>query len=501
MATAADHQATDLAWRAGSADGETGSPVGKLAAQIARRIEADVMQRGWPVGESLGSEQDLREHYGVSRSVLREAVRLVEHHQVARMRRGPGGGLIVCAPDAGPATRSIVIYLEYIGTSVTDLLHARQLLEPIAAGLATQRLTEEGIDTLRATLDDELAQPDEPGEGALDPLHPVLGRLSGNPVLQLYIDVLTRLTARYAHTSRRIAKAEVQSAATTSREAHRTIVEAVISGDGARAQTLLTSHLEWVAAWIEKHRVRRARITGTVIEPEMAEGPRAKLAEVVASWIHDDIAARGWQVGSVLGSEADLLARYQISRAALREAVRLLEYHSVARMRRGPGGGLIVTEPEPQASIDTMALFLEYQGATADDLRIVRDALELGAVARVTARHAEGGETAENMAERLAAAVRWPAEGPADDPRKADLFHSELAALAGNPVLSLFLDIITELFRRHAAGQNQPLPGDKAADEVTHVHQRILDAVLAGDSGVARHRMRRHLDALIPWWH
>ncbi|WP_326818591.1 FCD domain-containing protein [Streptomyces sp. NBC_01762] len=498
MATAADHQATDIARRADSADGENSSPVGKLAAQIALRIEADVMRRGWPVGESLGSEQDLREHYRVSRSVLREAVRLVEHHQVARMRRGPGGGLIVCAPDAGPATRSIVIYLEYIGTSVTDLLHARQLLEPIATGLATQRLTEDGIDTLRATLADELAQPDEPGDGALDPLHPVLGRLSGNPVLQLYIDVLTRLTARYAHTSRRITKAEVQSAATTSREAHQTIVDAVISGDGARAQTLLTSHLEWVAAWIEKHRVRRARITGTVIEPEMAERPRAKLAEVVASWIHDDIAARGWQVGSVLGSEADLLARYQISRAALREAVRLLEYHSVARMRRGPGGGLIVTEPEPQASVDTMALFLEYQGATADDLRIVRDALELGAVARVTARHAEGDK---DVAERLATAAHWPTEGPADDPRKADLFHSELAALAGNPVLSLFLDIITELFRRHAAGQNQSLPGDKAANEVTHVHQRILDAVLAGDSGVAQHRMRRHLDALIPWWH
>lgn len=498
MATAADRQATDLARRADSADVETRSPVGKLAAQIALRIEADVLRRGWPVGESLGSEQDLREHYRVSRSVLREAVRLVEHHQVARMRRGPGGGLIVCAPDAGPATRSIVIYLEYIGTSVTDLLHARQLLEPIATGLATQRLTEDGIDTLRATLADELAQPDEPVDGALDPLHPVLGRLSGNPVLQLYIDVLTRLTARYAHTSRRITKAEVQSAATTSREAHQTIVDAVISGDGARAQTLLTSHLEWVAAWIEKHRVRRTRITGTVIEPEMAERPRAKLAEVVASWIHDDIAARGWQVGTVLGSEADLLARYQISRAALREAVRLLEYHSVARMRRGPGGGLIVTEPEPQASVDTMALFLEYQGATADDLRIVRDALELGAVARVTARHAEGDE---DVAERLATAVHWPTEGPAEDPRKADLFHSELAALAGNPVLSLFLDIITELFRRHAAGQNQSLPGDKAAGEVTHVHQRILDAVLEGDSGVAQHRMRRHLDALIPWWH
>ncbi|MFG2959086.1 FadR/GntR family transcriptional regulator [Streptomyces sp. NPDC048291] len=490
MATAVDRE---------PADGETDAPVGKLAAQTAQRIEATVIRRGWPVGESLGSEVDLRERLGVSRAVLREAVRLVEHHQVARMRRGPGGGLLVCAPDAGPATRAMVIYLEYVGTSVTDLLQARRLLEPIAAGLAADRITEEGIATLRATLDSERDHWDDPSVHSQDPLHPVLGQLSGNPVLHLFIDVLTRLTARYAHTSRRISKAEMHAAKETSHREHRAVVDAVVADDGARAQTELTAHLESVAGWIEKHRVRRGgRISGNVVEPELVEGPRAKLAEVVASRIHDDIAARGWQIGMVLGSESDLLARYEISRAVLREAVRLLEYHSVARMRRGPGGGLVVTEPEPQASIDTMALFLEYQGVTADDLRIVRNAVELGIVARVTARHA-GGDP--EVAERLAKAVRWTVEGPADAPRKADLFHSELAALADNPVLSLFLAIITELFRRHASGHDRPLPGDTAADEVQHVHQRILDAIVQGDAGVARHRMRRHLDALIPWWH
>ncbi|WP_369032533.1 FadR/GntR family transcriptional regulator [Streptomyces adonidis] len=490
MATAVDRE---------PADGEAGVPVGKLAAQTAQRIEATVIRQGWPVGESLGSEVDLRERLGVSRAVLREAVRLVEHHQVARMRRGPNGGLIVCAPDAGPATRAMVIYLEYVGTSVTDLLQARQLLEPIAAGLAADRITEEGIATLRATLDSELAHWDDPSVHSQDPLHPVLGQLSGNPVLHLFIDVLTRLTARYAHTSRRTSKAEMHMAKETSHRAHRAVVEAVIADDGARAQTELTAHLESVAAWIGKHRVRRGqRIAGNVIEPELVEGLRAKLAEVVASRIHDDIAARGWQIGMVLGSEADLLARYGISRAVLREAVRLLEYHSVARMRRGPGGGLVVTAPEPQASIDTMALFLEYQGVTADDLRIVRNAIELGIIARVTARHAAGDT---EVVERLTKAVRWTTEGPADDLRKADLFHSELAALSDNPVLSLFLAIITELFRRHASGHDRPLPGDTAADEVQHVHQRILDAIVQGDAGVARHRMGRHLDALIPWWH
>jgi DNA-binding FadR family transcriptional regulator len=55
----------------------------------------------------------------VSRAVLREALRLVQHHQVARMRRGPGGGLFVTAPDAAPATRAMVIYLDYVGVSTT----------------------------------------------------------------------------------------------------------------------------------------------------------------------------------------------------------------------------------------------------------------------------------------------------------------------------------------------------------------------------------------------
>jgi DNA-binding FadR family transcriptional regulator len=499
MATAVDLEPADGEPESDLAADDTSAPVGKLAAQVAHQIESTVIRRNWPVGESLGSEVDLREHFGVSRSVLREAVRLVEHHQVARMRRGPNGGLFVCAPDAGPATRAMVIYLEYVGTRVTDLLQARLLLEPIAAGLAADQITEEGIETLRTILTDEAEHRQEPGIASQDPLHPELGRLSGNPVLHLFIDVLTRLTARYANTSRRISKAEILTAKENSQEEHRAIVEAVIAGDGARAQTTLSAHLQTVAAWIEKHRVRRgSRISGRVVEPEVVEGPRAKLAEVVAARIHDDIAAGGWQVDSVLGSEADLLARYGISRSVLREAVRLLEYHSVARMRRGPGGGLIIAAPEPQASIDTMALFLEYQGVTADNLQTVRNTIELGTVARVTQRCGDGDT---EVAERLAVAARWATEGPADDPRKADLFHTELAQLAGNPVLSLFLAILTELFRRHADGHDRQLPGDQAAAEVQHVHQRILDAIVAGDAGVARHRMRRHLDTLMPWWH
>jgi DNA-binding FadR family transcriptional regulator len=472
--------------------GDEGEPtVGKLAAQVARRIEAEVLRRGWPVGESLGSEPELRVKYGVSRSVLREAVRLVEHHQVARMRRGPNGGLFVTAPDAGPAARAMVIYLEYLGTSVDDLMQARQLLEPLAARLAAQRVSEDAIDLLRRTLE---AETDDFGDRSAEVLHVVLGELSANAVLRLFIDVLIRLTSRYAQPSQEVGRSEYGKARADAKRRHAEISAAVIAGDGGRAEERLADYLDGVRMWMRAHRRGFAPAAEAPKGPSVHQDPRAKLAEIVAGRLRDDIVASGWPVGSVVGSEADLLARYGISRAVLREAVRLLEYHSVAHMRRGPGGGLVVSTPDPQASVATMALYLEYVQVTAADLVTVRDAIELGIITRVTARHDD-----PEVAERLDRAVRWMSEGPLSDADRADHFHAELAELAGNPVLALFLQILTDLWRRHSVDQ---AAGDSStAAEVEHVHRRITDAVLAGDEGLARHRLRRHLAALTEWWH
>ena len=468
--------------------------VGKLAAQVARRIETDIIGRGWPVGESLGSEPELRERYGVSRSVLREAVRLVEHHQVARMRRGPNGGLFIAAPDAGPAARAMVIYLEYVGTSVDDLMQARRLLEPLAAGLAATRVTEKGIELIRVTRDADTTSSDSLGDSVED-LHLILGELSANPVLQLFIDVLIRLTTRYAAGPQHAPQSAYRKARAEARRYHADIAEAVIAGDAGRAEALLAEYLDGVLTWMRSNRRSGARSEETITHRPADQDPRAKLAEVVAGALRDDIVAAGWPVGTVIGSESDLLERYGISRAVLREAVRLLEYHSVASMRRGPGGGLVVGIPDPQASIDTMALYLEYRKVTAQDLLSVREAVELGLITRVTARSDDPA-----IAAQLEAAIRWGSEWPDDDPARSDLFHTELARLAGNPVLALFLRILTELWHRHAAGR-RPTDRTAATATVEHVHRRIAEAVLAGDDGLARHRLRRHLEALTEWWH
>jgi DNA-binding FadR family transcriptional regulator len=279
---------------------------------------------------------------------------------------------------------------------------------------------------------------------------------------------------------------------------HAEIVAAVTAGDAARARSLSERHVVAVTAWLQRHhpggksrpRPLHRRLDGDV--------PQGKLAEMLAATIGDEIAAGGWQAGSVFGTETVLVERYRVSRGVFREAVRLLEYHSVAQMRRGPGGGLIVTRPQAEASIETIALYLQYRKPTGEDLRTVRDAIEIDNVARVVKRRKDSEVVAFLEAHRGApeGGVREAPEAMVDEVR----FHLGLAQLAGNTLLDLFLRIIIELFRRHwsSTEQAQPTWDDVAA--VEHAHLRIVQAIEAGDDSVARYRIRRHLDAAASWW-
>lgn len=456
--------------------------VDKLATSVARQIEAEVIGRGWPVGALLDSEPELRERYGVSRTVLREAVRLVEHHQVARMRRGPNGGLIVAAPAAEPAIRAVVSYLEFSGAHAGHVLQARALLEPVAAALAADRLTEDGVGALRRVLAAEREHAGRP-EGWFDnPLHIELSRQSGNPVLELFIDLLDRLTRRYVHVRQSPAE-EIARVMGDSHHWHTEIVESVIAGDGARAQVRLLEHLDEITGWLgRQNALGRGSSPGSADTSTQLSSPT--MAEVVAAQIYDDILRRGWPVGVSLGSESELMERYGTGRAVLRAAVRLLEHHSIARPRRGRVGGLVVTSPDPQASVDATALYLAYRGATTTHLHAARDVIELGAVA--------------------AAARTRGAAGPGDiavpAPDAALPFHLGITELAGNPVLDLLMRIVVDVARRHPGTPTPPAESDDLAGALVGVHGAILDAVVAGDGSLARHRLRRHLDCRGRCW-
>lgn len=468
----------------------------KLARRTAREIETDILAANLSPGTIYASEPELRKRYGVSRAVLRESIRLVEHHGLAVMRRGPYGGLVLRAPDSRALTQAVAVYLEFVGTSVEDLLAVRCMLEPAAARLAAQRLTEEDITTLRTTLEEERSFGEfEPSRRDL--LHTLMGNIGGNRVLGLFTDVLVRLTERYA--SIPVTPAEEASAlSTASDRAHAGIVEAIVAGNAMLAEHRCLGHLDAMRDWLMSVQQRPIRRSGDapVSETPGSRG-REKLAEPIARQLMADIAASGVPVGEIYASETELLKRLDVSRAAFREAVRLLEYHSVARMRRGSYGGLVITSPDPSAAVDAMAVYLEYQKVGVDELRVVREAIELGALELLSNHHGDAA-----IVDELRGAQQVDATTPAADiPELSHEFHLRMADLTGNPVLSLFVRILISVTSRHYPAPNSvSLEGTPVAPTVSHAHDRILEAIASGDLPLARHRMHRHLEALDEWW-
>lgn len=478
-----------------------GEPAQKLAAVVAERIENDIIEAGWPIDHVLGSEDEMRDRYGVSRAVLREAIRLVEHHSAAVMRRGPGGGLVVKGPLPQPAIVAMVVYLEYAGTTVEDLLQARLALEPLAAALAANQVTERGVEDLRAALAAEahhnareLASP------ATDLLHLKIAELSDNPPVSVFVEVLSYLTRRYAEEPSRVTGG-VRQVADEIGKAHHAIVEAIVEGNASLAEHRASRHLQALGGWLKDHRAGSRTRPPADVRP-LPLGASGKLAEVVAGRIYEDLLASGHPVGHVLGSESDLLERYDVSRAVLREAVRLLEHHSIARMRRGPGGGLVLAAPDPTASVKAMALYLEFRGYDVQQLRVARDAVELACLDMVTARSDEPvvRQTLEAALEHGAAVAAGPRRDAVFAHTANDL-HAQLCALAGNPALELFAAVLTSLWERHSpTSVLTPRQAAEARDTSNRAHRAIIDAVLAGDASMARRRMRKHLDGMTAWW-
>ncbi len=171
-----------------------------------------------------------------------------------------------------------------------------------------------------------------------------------------------------------------------------------------------------------------------------------------------------------------------------RQAVRLLEYNQIARMRPGPGSGLIVTEPDSAATRNTLSVYLEYKKVSVEHILEAMNALELACVKLAAERiTADGVQKLRNVIERERNAAP-------DEIRSStsNNVHILLAELTGNPAMHLFVEVLTALSLTHAPKRITR----KIMDHTTHVHSELAEAVISGDVALAMHRMRRHLDEL-----
>lgn len=446
-----------------------------MAASVADAIVGDVIARGWPEGEVLGSEPELLERYGVSRAVFREAVRLVEHMEVARMRRGPGGGLVVTAPTVESVMDAVAVYLFFVGADVDEVFEARLILEEVVTELAPSRLTEADVVVLRELLARER-------EGAVRDyreLHALLACVTHNPGLELFVDLLNRVSALFMSDPSSLERGTISA----SSHAHTAIAEAVLAGEEGLARHRMRKHLEAEAAYLRG----RARTRINLPRPDDDQKRGQRIAFAILQEIADD----GWPVGTLLGSERDLMERHGVSRAVLREAVRVLEHHQVAKMRRGPGGGLFVAEPGVAAITEAVALHLHRLAITPAQLFEIRTAVEVAALERGLERLDEGDVAALNEA--------LEAERSANSEELRDLahgVHAVLAGISGNRVLELLSLVLLRLTRIHQGPTPRRKIGAKEAKELARVHERIVEAVVDRDPELARLRMRNHLRVL-----
>ena len=450
----------------------------KLASSVADRIVRDIGALGWPEGHVLGSEPELLERYGVSRAVFREAVRLVEHQHVARTRRGPGGGLVVTSLSVDSVIDAVTVYLFYVDADVDEVFETRLLLEEKVAELAPARLREADIGALRSLLAREKAGDVSDHRE----LHGLLAVITANPAIEFFVDVLNRVTSLYLSDPSVIS----ESTFGQSVRAHVAIGEAVIAGDESVARRRMRRHLTAEADYLRT--MSRTRIG----LPRPAQGD--KRGEGVAFRILGEVADGGWQVGSLIGSEPQLMERYGVSRAVLREAVRVLEHHQVARMRRGPGGGLFVSAPGMDATTEAVALHLDRRSIRPEQLFEVRTAVELAILDRAVKIAGDDDLAALESAldvERSASAKELRDIGH-------DL-HAVLARIAGNRVLELLARVLLRLTRIHQALPPGMQLADSPIGDVTRVHELIVEAVTARDIDLARLRMRKHLAALSGW--
>lgn len=227
-----------------------------------------------------------------------------------------------------------------------------------------------------------------------------------------------------------------------------------------------------------------------------AEGDSRRLGEVLAERIEDEIISSGLPIGTVLGSEPELIERYRVSRAVFREAIRIVDHHGVAQMRRGPGGGLVVAKPDLDAVVRAVALQLEFAHIRQDQVYEARKAIELKCVEIATNQIDDDGkrrlrELLEAEEERIKATRQR--RRPRGDLPSHD-FHSLLAELTGNPAMHLFAQMIILVL----GGQSPRAHSlESVAHDVHLAHVKIAEAVIAGDSEVAQRRMAKHLESVM----
>lgn len=123
-------------------------PVRRAFEEVCQRIRAKVASGELKQGDKLPPERQLAEQLGVSRVVVREALRSLENAGVIALQRGPKGGAFIRGGSDEKLTQLMQDMIDLGTIPFSDLTEARIFILDSVARLACERATEEDLDAI-----------------------------------------------------------------------------------------------------------------------------------------------------------------------------------------------------------------------------------------------------------------------------------------------------------------------------------------------------------------
>jgi GntR family transcriptional repressor for pyruvate dehydrogenase complex len=122
--------------------------VPKASDVLANELRERILTGEYPEGTALPAERDLVTQTRMSRTTVREALRILEVQGLIRIRAGRGGGAFIQRPGQESVARSVSLLIRGRQIRLADIHETREAIEPFCARLAARHRTDADLELL-----------------------------------------------------------------------------------------------------------------------------------------------------------------------------------------------------------------------------------------------------------------------------------------------------------------------------------------------------------------
>jgi DNA-binding FadR family transcriptional regulator len=213
-----------------------------------------------------------------------------------------------------------------------------------------------------------------------------------------------------------------------------------------------------------------------------------KAPDVLARELRERILSGELREGAVLPAERELVKQTQMSRATVREALRILEVQNLVRVKAGRAGGAFVQRPTTASMANSVSMLIRGRQIKLADLMETREALEPFCAELAAAKRTEADLATLDLANEAIA------DPGADLSRflQANLdWHVGVAIASHNELLIGFMTALSQAI--YMGTENPAFVDDSVRAVTARAHKSITRAIRDKDAEAAGRRMRRHV--------